>query len=708
MTSTTSTTRQTRLKLVRSRFVALLTLATFLHAPRAFAQNRSLTSGVDTTNFDKSIRPQDDFFHYVNGGWLKKTAIPNDATGVGAFQELSDRSRDGLHQLFEDAARPSKPVRGDERTTVNLSPGNGGPTEAERKKIGDLYASYMDSMRVERMGITPLTGEMKTIAALRTPSQLPATFAHFARLGIQGPMTVAVGQDPKASSVNIVTVNQAGLGLPDRDYYLRSDAKTVATRAAYVEYLTKMFTLARQPDPAGAAQRILALETSLATRQWDRVRGRDRNATYNKMTVAQLAATTPSYDWHAYLEAVKLSRATDVIVRQPDYLSAVDTIMKGTPASTWREYLTAKLLDATADELPTAFVQTRFAFRGKTLSGQQEIAPRWKRAVSGTESILGDATGKLYVEKFFKPEAKARMDALVKNLRNAYAVGIDSLEWMSPATKAAAKEKLAHFTVKIGYPDRPRDYTKLVIRREDLIGNTMRSRMFQYDDMISHLGQPVDRTRWGMTAQTVNAYYNASNNEIVFPAAILQPPFFDVNADDAVNYGGIGAVIGHEIGHGFDDQGRKSDGDGNLRDWWTIDDAKAFESRTTRLGAQYDAINPIDDLHINGKLTMGENIGDLSGLAQAYRAYRISLGGKDAPIIDGLTGDQRFFMGFAQIWRSKSRDEALRNQLLTNPHSPGPYRAFVPLVNNDVFEKTFNVQPGDKMYKAPTERVKIW
>ena len=689
------------------RFVAMLTLAALLPTSRSLAQTR-LMSGVDTTNFDRSVRPQDDFFRYVNGGWLKKTTIPNDATGVGAFQELADRSRNGLHELFEDAVHPGAPASGDHRTAVTLTAGNSGPTEAERKKIGDLYASYMDSVRIEKMGLAPLAGELKSIAALKTPALLPATFAHFARLGIQGPLTVAVGQDPKASSVNIVTVNQSGLGMPDRDYYLRNDAKTAATRVAYVEYLTRMLSLARQPDAAGAAQRILALETALATKQWDRVRGRDRNATYNKMTVTQLAAMTPSYDWNAYLKAARLAKATDVIVRQPDYLSAVDTIVKTTPASTWREYLTARLIDATADELPAAFVQTRFAFRGKTLSGQEEIAPRWKRAVSGTESVLGDATGKLYVEKFFKPEAKARMDALVKNLRNAYAVGIDSLEWMSPATKAAAKEKLAHFTVKIGYPDTPRDYTRLTIRRDDLIGNTMRSRMFQYDDMTSRLGQSVDRTRWGMTAQTVNAYYNASNNEIVFPAAILQPPFFDVNADDAVNYGGIGAVIGHEIGHGFDDQGRKSDGDGNLRDWWTADDAKAFESRTTRLGAQYDAINPIDDLHINGKLTMGENIGDLSGLAQAYRAYRISLRGKDAPVIDGLTGDQRFFMGFAQIWRSKSRDEALRNQLLTNPHSPGPYRAFVPLVNNDMFVQTFNVQPGDRMYKAPVERVRIW
>ncbi len=670
------------------------------------ASAQVLTSGIDTAGFDRTIRPQDDFYGYVNGGWLRKAVIRGDATSNGAFNELADSSRKGMHELFEEAAKPARPMT-DKRVAVPLR-SVAGPSEQERRKIGDLYASYMDTARVDRLGLKPLAGELRTIAALKSNAQLATTFAHFAKVGVGSPMSVGVGQDAKASSVNIVQIGQSGLGLPDRDYYLKTDAKSVAIRTAYVDYLTKMFTLARQLDPAGAAQRILALETSLALKQWDRVRSRDRNAIYNRMTVAELAQLTPSYDWNAYLEASKLGKATDVIVRQPDYLRAVDTIMKATPASTWREYLTAKLLDSNADELPSAFGQTRFEFRGKTLTGQREQAPRWRRAVAGTEGILDDATGKLYVEHFFRPEAKERMDALVKNILNAYSVGIDSLEWMSPATKAAAKEKLAHFTVKIGYPDKPRDFSKLVIKRDDLLGNRMRARAFDYDDVIARLGKPVDRTRWGMTAQTVNAYYNSANNEIVFPAAILQPPFFDVNADDAVNYGGIGAVIGHEIGHGFDDQGRKSDGAGNLRDWWSAGDATAFEARTTKLGAQYDAVNPIDDLHVNGKLTMGENIGDLSGLAQAYRAYRISLNGRAAPVIDGLTGDQRFFMGYAQIWRSKMRDEALRQRILTDPHSPGPTRAFVPLVNNDVFAKTFNLQPGDKMYVAPRDRVKIW
>ena len=694
------TTKPSRLTARLSTAAALAIIA------GSTAGAQSLKSGIDTAKFDRSVRPQDDFYGYVNGGWLKSAVIRGDATATGAFNELADSSRSGMHELFEEAAKPTRPM-GDKRVAVALHSANG-PTEAERHKIGDLYASYMDTARVERLGLTPLAGELRSIAALKSNAQLSTTFAHFVKVGVGGPIGVSVGQDPKASSVNIVQIGQAGLGLPDRDYYLKSDTKSAAIRTAYVAYLTKMFTLAKQPDPAGAAERILALETSLAAKQWDRVRSRDRNATYNKMTIAQLAALTPSYDWNAYLKATKLSKATDVIVRQPDYLAAVDTIMKATPASTWREYLTARLLDSNADELPSAFGQTQFEFRGKTLTGQQEQSPRWRRAVAGTEGMLDDATGKLYVERFFRPEAKMRMDALVKNILNAYSVGIDSLEWMSPATKAAAKEKLAHFTVKIGYPDKPRDFSKLVIKRDDLLGNRMRGRAFNYDESIARLGKPVDRMRWGMTAQTVNAYYNPSNNEIVFPAAILQPPFFNVEADDAVNYGGIGAVIGHEIGHGFDDQGRKSDGEGNLRDWWTSSDATAFESRTTRLGAQYDAVNPIDDLHVNGKLTMGENIGDLSGLAQAYRAYRISLNGKEAPVIDGLTGDQRFFMGFAQIWRTKMRDEALRQRIMTDPHSPGPTRAFVPLVNNDVFAKTFNVKPGDKMYVAPADRVKIW
>ncbi|HKO14883.1 MAG TPA: M13 family metallopeptidase, partial [Gemmatimonadaceae bacterium] len=600
--------------------------------------------GIDTSNFDRAVRPQDDFYRFVNGSWLARTQIPEDASSWGAFNELTEKSREALHGLLEEAAHANAPAGTD------------------RRKVGDLYASYMDSARIEQLGITPLRGRLRRIAALQTEAQLPAAFAQLARLGVQSPFWVSVGQDPKHSSVNIVQVSQSGLGMPDRDYYLRQDSKIAATRAAYTAYITQLLTLAQQPDPAEAATRILVLETRMAEPQWDRAKSRDRDLTYNRMSVDALAALTPAYDWHAYLRTAGLGRATEVVVRQPDYVKALDAVFATTPASTWREYLTFKLLDSYANDLPAAYQQAHFAFRGRTLSGQQEMSARWKRAVQTTESMLGDATGKLYVERYFKPEAKARMDALVKNIIAAYRVGIDSLDWMSPETKRQAQDKLAHFTVKIGYPSTWRDYAKLVIRRDDLLGNAMRAHAFEYADMVSRLGNPVDRSRWGMTPQTVNAYYNSVNNEIVFPAAILQPPFFNVDADDAVNYGAIGAVIGHEIGHGFDDQGRKSDGAGNLRDWWTPADATAFEERTSRLGAQYDAINPIDDLRINGRLTMGENIGDLSGLAQAYRAYRISLGGKEAPVIGGFTGDQRFFLGFAQIWRTKFRDAALRQQ----------------------------------------------
>ena len=672
----------------------LAAAACALLAATASAQQQQATPiralGVDSTNFDRAVRPQDDFFRFVNGAWLARTEIPADASSWGAFNELTEKSRAAIHEIVEDAAKSSAPAGSEER------------------KIGDLYLSYMDSARIEELGTKPLEPTLAEIAAVKSTKELPKAFAQFAQIGLSNPFGVRVGQDPKQSTVNIVQIGQSGLGLPDRDFYLRTDAKSLAIKAAYEKYITELFTLAHQPDPAGAAARIVALETQIATPQWDRAKSRNRDLTYNKFSRAQLAAATPAYDWNAYLTAAELGKATNVIVAQPDYVKAMNDVIAKTPVSTWREYLTAKLLDNYADELPAAFQNARFEFRNKTLSGQQEMSPRWKRGVAEVESTMGEAAGKLYVQRFFKPAAKARMDSLVKNILAAYKVGIDSLEWMSPATKQQAQDKLAHFTVKIGYPDKWRDYSKLAIERNDLFGNAMRAARFRYADMTSQLGRPVDRTRWGMTPQTVNAYYNSVNNEIVFPAAILQPPFFNVDADDATNYGAIGAVIGHEIGHGFDDQGSKSDGSGNLRNWWTPADAAQFKERTQKLGAEYAALEQIDGLHINPGLTMGENIGDNSGLAQAYRAYKISLHGNPAPVIGGFTGDQRFFLGYAQIWRTKFRDAALRNQLLTNPHSPGTARAFVPLTNNDAFMKAFNVQPGDKMYRAPEDRVKIW
>ena len=647
-------------------------------------------SGIDTTNFDRSVRPQDDLFRFVNGGWIKKTPIPSDAPSYGAFYELYDRSLENLRAIFEEASRSKAPAGSEER------------------KVGDLYASFLDSARVEALGVTPLKGELARIGSLASHAELPALFAHLARIGVARPIAVGVSTDPKKSTENTVLVAQSGLTLPDRDYYLVNDARMTAVREKYVAYLTQLFSLAGQPDPAGAASRVLALETAIAGKQWDRARSRDRNAIYNPRTVAQLGEAMPNFDFKGYLGAAGLGAVTNVIVNQPDYLVAVDSIIKATPVGTWREYLAAKLLDTYSPELSSPFVNARFEFRGKVLAGQQAQRARWKRGVTEVELGLGDAAGKLYVARHFKPEAKARMDELIRNLREAYRVGIDSLEWMTPATKARAKEKLAKFTVKIAYPDKYRDYSSMEVRRDDLVGNVMRARQWAYEDMIAQYGKPVDKIRWAMTPQTVNAYYSSTNNEIVFPAAILQPPFFDPTADDAVNYGAIGAIIGHEIGHGFDDQGRKSDGAGNLNDWWTPQDAKAFEERATKLGAQFEVLSPVEGAKVNAKLTMGENIGDLSGLAQAYRAYRMSLKGKEAPVIDGFTGDQRFFLGYAQAWRNVDREAALRQQLLSDTHSPAEYRANVPAANVDAFQRAFGVKPGDKMYRAEGERVKIW
>ena len=657
-------------------------------APLAAQAPRSL--GIDTTNFDRSVRPQDDLFRFVNGGWLKRTPIPSDAPRWGTFDELDERSREAMRAILENAARSNAPAGSEER------------------KVGDFYASFLDSARVESLGVTPLKQELAQIAAIKSVSDLAPEFARLSRLGVGRPFAVGVGPDQKKSAVNIVQIGQSGLGLPDRDYYLMQDARMNTVRQAYLDYLARLFTLAELPDPTGAASRVLALETAMAGKQWDRVRNRNRNLTYNRLTSAELTARMPHYDWATYFSATGMGTPSAVIVAQPDYLVAADSLLATTPISTWREYLAAKLLDAYANELSSPFVQARFDFRGKVLNGQQAMRARWKRGVAEVDGGLGEAAGKLYIARNFKPEAKARIDSLIGNLREAYRIGIDSLQWMSPETKARAKQKLAQFTVKIAYPNRWRDYSSLQIRRDDLAGNVMRARAWAFEDMVSQLGKPVDRARWAMTPQTVNAYYNSTNNEIVFPAAILQPPFFDPTADDAVNYGAIGAIIGHEIGHGFDDQGRKSDGAGNLVDWWSAADAKAFEERASRLGAQFDVLSPVEGLHVNGKLTMGENIGDLSGLAQAYRAYRLSLKGKEAPVIDGFTGDQRFFMGYAQAWRENAREAIVRQLLLSDPHSPGQYRAMVPVENNDAFQRAFDVKPGDKMYRAPEDRVKIW
>lgn len=675
---------------------AILTLLLFglasLNTVAAQVKSNYGKLGIDVSGMDRSVRPQDDFFRYVNGAWVDRTPIPPDKSRYGSFGILSDESDQAVKEILEQAS-----------SRKDAAPGS------EQQKVGDMYRSFMDTARIESLGIKPLQKDLDYIAGLKSPADVVTAVARLSKLGVTTlPFRATVQQDPKKSDTFAVSLAQSNLGMPDRDYYLRPDPKFAAVRQSYVNYVAQLLRLAAQPDASAAAQRILELETKLAGKQWDRARNRDPEATYNKMTIARLSSSAPTVNWPAFFAAQTRTPVNEVIVRQPDYLTAADTLIKSTPVQTWKEYFTFGLLNAYADVLPDEFVNANFNFSGRVVAGREELAPRWKRGVAQVESALGQPLGKLYVEKHFPPEAKVRMDALVKNILEAFKSGIDSLDWMTPATRTQAQEKLAKYTVKIGYPDRWQDYSALQIKPDDLIGNAERAREFEHEDSWSHLGKPVERWRWTMSPQTVNAYYNARNNEIVFPAAILQPPFFNVEADDAVNYGAIGAVIGHEISHGFDDQGRKSDGDGNLRDWWTAEDARAFEARAVKLGAEYESYDPLPGLKINGRQTMGENIGDLSGLAVAYRAYHLSLHGKDAPVIDGFTGDQRFFMGFAQIWRDKMRPEELRNRLLTDAHSPGTYRSFVPLTNFDPWYKAFDVDLGDKLYRLPKDRVKIW
>jgi putative endopeptidase len=647
--------------------------------------------GFDVKNMDPRVRPQDDFYKHVNGGWLQNTQMPADRPRYGAFIELAEKSEAALKVIIEEAA-----------ANKARKPGS------DEQKVGDLYLSFMDTQRIDSLGLEPVRADLQRVAALKSVDELPELFAALGRVGVQTPVAMFVNQDAKQATRYIVYANQSGLGLPDRDYYSKQEPRFVEMRAAYLAYVEKLLTLGGQKDAAAAAKAIVALETTLAEKSWERVRNRDREATYNLKTVAELDKLTPGFSWTRYLKATGAEKTPAVIVRQPDYFQALSTVLKQTPLPVLKQYLTYKVLDAYAPLLSKDFEEAHFAFRGRTLQGQQENRPRWKRAVNTVENALGEVAGRLYVERHFSPESKKRMEKLVDNLRVAFKEGIDQLEWMSPATKAQAQDKLAKFNVKIGYPDKWRDYSGLEIIPGDLVGSLKKATAFEIQRNLDKLGKPIDRTEWGMPPQMVNAYYSSTMNEIVFPAAILQPPFFDPEADDAVNYGAIGGVIGHEISHGFDDQGSRSDGDGNLRDWWTPEDKKSFEQRTGMLVEQYNGFNPIDTMTVNGKLTLGENIGDLSGLTVAYKAYQRSLGDKEAPVIGGFTGDQRFFMGWGQIWRSLFRDDFLRQMLLTDSHSPGPYRVNGVVRNMPEFHRAFGVKEGDGAWLPPEKRVKIW
>jgi predicted metalloendopeptidase len=661
-------------------------------AAKNSANAPTLSAGIATQFIESSVRPQDDFFEYLNGKWLKTVEIPSDKSSWGSFMELRENTLPQLRGIIETVA------------TKNAAKGT------DEQRIGDFYASFMDEARLEQLGATPLKAELDKIAALKDKSELPALLAQLGKIGVGVPFDFGIHQDNKDSTKYVADIGQGGLGMPDRDYYLKADDKKLAdTKAKYQQHVEKMLSMAGDKNAAANAKAIVDFETEIAKVQWTKVELRDPIKAYNKVNLADLNTMAPGFDWKTWLDTTGLSgKASYVIVGQPTYLKAFMEVANRTPIDTWKAYLSLHLIESYGSFLSKNFVDERFDFYGRTLSGVKEQEPRWKRGVGAVERSQGESLGKLYVAQYFSPEKKARMEALVKNLLAAYKDSIDKLDWMSPVTKKEAQAKLAKFTPKIGYPNKWKDYSRLVVSRDDLVGNVMRSRVVEADREINKLGKPIDREEWGMTPQTINAYYNPEMNEIVFPAAILQPPFFDANADDAVNYGGIGAVIGHEISHGFDDQGAQYDGNGNLRDWWTAADHKNFKAKTTALVNQYNAFEPLPGYHVNGELTLGENIADNSGLAIAAKAYKISLKGKKAPVIDGMTGEQRLYAGWAQVWRSKMREQQQIVQVKTDPHSPGQYRANGTLRNQPGFYEAFGVKQGDKMYLAPQERVIIW
>ncbi len=648
------------------------------------------TSGIELANFDKSVRPQDDFYRYVVGSWLKTTKIPADKADYGAFAKLADDSEMRLRGIVEESAGK-----------VQKTPGS------DEQKVGDLYASFMDEKKLDELGLKPLEAELSRIDAIQTKEQIASLMAHLGRINVRNPIGAYVNQDDKNPSQYIVYLFQSGLGLPDRDYYLLNDKKFSEIRKQYADHVEKMMALAGDKTATQDAKAIIELETAIARKQWTRVESRDADKTYNKYEIAKLKTISPAFDWDTYIKDSGITSPA-VIVAQPSAFAGFAEQLLRTPIPVWKSYFKWHFISSYAQYLSKPFVDEDFAFYGQTLEGIKENRPRWKRAVEAEENSVGEVLGKIYVAKYFSPEAKGRMEALVKNLLKAYEQSIQSLDWMSEETKKQALAKLAKFTPKIGYPNKWRDYSALSISRDDLVGNIMRAAEFGTNYELGKLGKPIDRGEWHMTPQTVNAYYNANMNEIVFPAAILQPPFFNMDADDAVNYGAIGAVIGHEIGHGFDDQGSKYDGDGMLKSWWTEQDRKKFEERTKALIEQYNQYEPIKGYKVNGALTIGENIGDLGGAGIAYKAYQIALNGQQPPVMDGFTSDQRFFIGFAQVWSSLRSDEFALELLKADPHSPPEFRLKGVVVNIPQFYTAFDVKSGDGMFLAPEKRVKIW
>jgi putative endopeptidase len=651
----------------------------------------STISGIAIDELSDDVRPQDDLFRHVNGRWLAETEIPPDRAAHGAFHALHDQSELDVRALAEEAAASDAPPGSDER------------------KVGDLWAAFMDEDAAERRDAEPLADDLAEIRATASAAELVRLLGRLQRHGTSGLVQWYVDNDGDDATRYIVNLVQGGLGLPDEAYY-REDSHA-ETRAAYVEHVATMLRLVDEPDPAGKAERILALETQIAAGHWTTVDSRDALKTHNRRGRGQLDEIAPAYDWAGWLDGLAAPDGAfdEVIVHQPEAIETAARLLQEAPLEDWRAWLVFHHVHSSAPFLSSRFVDANFAFYGTLLSGIPELRERWKRGVSVIEGALGEAVGRLYVARHFPPEHKAHMQRLVGWLVEAYRVDIEALDWMSPETKQRALAKLEKFTPKIGYPDRWRDYSSLVVDRGDLLGSVRRADAFESDRNLAKIGQEIDRSEWHMTPQTVNAYYNPGMNEIVFPAAILRPPFFDPDADDAVNFGGIGAVIGHEIGHGFDDQGSRYDGDGNLTDWWTDDDRKGFDVRSQALIEQYDGFEPegLDGHHVNGALTVGENIGDLGGITIAHKAYLLSLEGREPPVIDGLTGTQRVFLGWGQVWRMVTREAEQIRRLAIDPHSPPEFRANV-VRNLDEFHEAFGVTDGDAMWLDPDQRVRIW
>jgi putative endopeptidase len=669
-----------------------------LGAFAAYAATEGLhfgTWGVDTAAMDRSVKPGDNFFQYVNGTWLKTAQIPADRSSTGSFQDLRIQSETRMGEIF--AELDAKPY-----DSLNV----------EEKKLRDFYDAFLDQKQINSRGLTPAQKDLTYISGLKTLDEV-ATAMGDPRMSEDGPFNIGIGVDQKNPNAYAIDLEQAGLGMPDRDYYLRDGKEMDDTRDAYKKYLASMLTLAGQSDVQKRADAVYALEAAMAKVEWSHEDRRDATKTYNPMSIPELEKFAPGFPWRTYFAAATIPLASpngerQVVVGEKSAFPELAKIFAATPVDVWRDYLTVRYLHSFAALLPENVDNTDFAFYGTILSGNTQQLPRAKRGVHLIDAAMGEALGKLYTAKYFPPAAKARAEELVANLLKAYDADIHVLTWMTPETRKKALEKLHKFTPHIGYPDKWRDYSALQISRDDLLGNAQASNVFEWNRELKRIDQPVDKSEWGMSPPTVNAYYDPTVNSIFFPAAILQPPFFDASADDAVNYGGIGAVIGHEISHGFDDQGSKYDGNGALVSWWTDADRKSFEAKTTALVKQYDSYEPLPGLHVKGGATLGENIADNAGIAIAYRAYHISLGGKPAPKLGGFTGDQRFYLSFGQIWRAKLREAALRQQTLSNEHSPPEFRAIGATRNQDPWYAAFGVKPGSKYYLPPDQRVHLW